>query len=51
MKHLQSLCEAGQEIIIEEIKHPLDYSIERNPIEWSSGQATEKYNFISEIAR
>ena len=51
MKHLQSLCEAGQEIVIEEVKHPLDYSIERNRIEWSNEIPTEKYNFISEIAR
>lgn len=51
MKHLQSLCDSGQEVVVDEAKPILDYSTELFPIKWSTDQPSEKYNFISEIAR
>ncbi|XP_046590116.1 obscurin isoform X8 [Neodiprion lecontei] len=52
MKHLQQLTDAGQEIIIEDNKAGIDYSIEDKPLEWSNeGQLSEKYSFISELSR
>ncbi|XP_046753440.1 obscurin isoform X8 [Diprion similis] len=52
MKHLQQLTDAGQEIIIEDNKVGIDYSIEDKPLEWSNeGQLSEKYSFISELSR
>ncbi|XP_011689401.1 PREDICTED: muscle M-line assembly protein unc-89 isoform X5 [Wasmannia auropunctata] len=52
MRHLQELTEAGQEIVLEEDKPHIDYSIEKNPIEWSvEPQLSAKYSFISELSR
>ncbi|XP_070156189.1 obscurin isoform X2 [Polyergus mexicanus] len=53
MRHLQELIEAGQEIILEEDKPHMDYSVEEHPIEWSmeSNQLSTKYSFISELSR
>ncbi|XP_012537087.1 obscurin isoform X3 [Monomorium pharaonis] len=52
MRHLQELTEAGQEIVLEEDKPHIDYSIERNPIKWSvEPQLSTKYSFISELSR
>ncbi|XP_024880177.1 obscurin isoform X5 [Temnothorax curvispinosus] len=52
MRHLQELTEAGQEIVLEEDKPHIDYSIEENPIEWSvEPQLSTKYSFISELSR
>ncbi|XP_067207809.1 obscurin isoform X2 [Linepithema humile] len=52
MRHLQELTEAGQEIILEEDKPHIDYSIEERPIEWSTEpQLSTKYTFISELSR
>ncbi|KAL6444321.1 hypothetical protein ACFW04_001898 [Cataglyphis niger] len=53
MRHLQELTEAGQEIILEEDKPHMDYSVEEHPIEWSteSNQLSTKYSFISELSR
>ncbi|XP_051165291.1 obscurin isoform X2 [Leptopilina boulardi] len=52
MKHLQQLTESGQEIIEDENNPHFDYTIEDNPITWSTeGQLTSKYSFISELSR
>ena len=52
MKHLQQLTESGHEIVEENSKPHFDYSIEDNPINWSTeGQLTSKYSFISELSR
>lgn len=52
MRHLQELTEAGQEIILEDDKPHIDYSIEKNPIEWSvEPQLSTRYSFISELSR
>lgn len=52
MKHLQQLTESGQEIVEDESNPHFDYSIEDNPINWSSeSQLTSKYSFISELSR
>ncbi|XP_018396346.1 PREDICTED: muscle M-line assembly protein unc-89-like isoform X2 [Cyphomyrmex costatus] len=52
MRHLQELTEAGQEIVLEEDKPHIDYSIEKNPIEWLvEPQLSTKYSFISELSR
>ncbi|CAG4950620.1 unnamed protein product [Parnassius apollo] len=52
MKHLQQLTESGQEIVLEEEKPKLDYSIENNPLDWCPGESfTERYSFISELWR
>ncbi|XP_011062355.1 PREDICTED: muscle M-line assembly protein unc-89 isoform X5 [Acromyrmex echinatior] len=52
MRHLQELTEAGQEIVLEEDKPHIDYSIEENPIEWLvEPQLSTKYSFISELSR
>lgn len=51
MTHLQQLTDSGHQIVIEE-KTKLDYSIEKNPIEWDTKtNVTDEYNFISEISR
>lgn len=52
MRHLQELTEAGQEIVLEEDKPHMDYSVEEHPIEWSTDtNLSAKYTFISEIYR
>ncbi|XP_012273370.1 obscurin isoform X3 [Orussus abietinus] len=52
MKHLQQLTESGQEIVLEETRPHIDYSIEDKPIEWSTeNQLTNRYSFISELSR
>lgn len=52
MRHLQELTESGQEIIFDEDKPHMDYSIEDHPMEWSTEtNLTSKYSFISEICR
>ncbi|XP_017890129.1 obscurin isoform X5 [Ceratina calcarata] len=52
MRHLQELTESGQEIVLEEDKPHMDYSIEEHPFEWSTEtNLTSKYSFISEIWR
>lgn len=53
MRHLQELTEAGQEIVLEEDKPHIDYSMEEHPIEWSvePTQLSTKYSFISELSR
>nr|XP_031831778.1 obscurin isoform X2 [Nomia melanderi] len=52
MRHLQEITESGQEIVLEEDKPHMDYSIEDHPIEWSTETNLQnKYSFISEIAR
>ncbi|XP_031365474.1 obscurin isoform X3 [Apis dorsata] len=52
MKHLQELTESGQEIVLDEDKPHMDYSIEEHPIEWSTDtNFSSKYSFISEIYR
>ncbi|XP_018318315.1 muscle M-line assembly protein unc-89 isoform X3 [Mycetomoellerius zeteki] len=52
MRHLQELTEAGQEIVLEEDKPHIDYSIEENPIGWLvEPQLSTKYSFISELSR
>lgn len=54
MKHYQTLSESGQEVKSEEtaIRHgQLDYNVETSPVQWSTEQPTDKYNFISEIHR
>ncbi|XP_072755043.1 protein Obscurin isoform X6 [Anoplolepis gracilipes] len=53
MRHLQELTEAGQEIILEEDKPHIDYSVEEHPIEWSNEttQLSAKYSIISELSR
>lgn len=52
MKHLQQLTESGQEVEIEENKVGIDYSVEDNPLEWTTeGQLSDKYSFISELSR
>ncbi|XP_026827528.1 obscurin isoform X4 [Ooceraea biroi] len=52
MRHLQELTEAGQEIVLEEDKPHIDYSLEKHPIEWSTEtQLSTKYSFISELSR
>ncbi|XP_076762738.1 obscurin isoform X1 [Xylocopa sonorina] len=52
MRHLQELTESGQEIVLDEDKPHIDYSIEDHPIEWSTDtNLSGKYSFISEICR
>ncbi|XP_025153244.1 obscurin isoform X6 [Harpegnathos saltator] len=52
MRHLQELTETGQEIVLEEDKQHIDYSVEERPIEWSvEPQLSNKYSFISELSR
>ncbi|KAG7203298.1 hypothetical protein KM043_010391 [Ampulex compressa] len=52
MRHLQELTEAGQEIVLEEDKPHIDYSLEEHPIEWSTEtQLSSRYSFISEVSR
>nr|CAD7588172.1 unnamed protein product [Timema genevievae] len=52
MKHLQQMTESGGEITADEPISRLDYSVETSPIQWiSEGQLTEKYSFVSELAR
>ncbi|CAL7949959.1 unnamed protein product [Xylocopa violacea] len=52
MRHLQELTESGQEIVLDEDKPHIDYSIEEHPIEWSTDtNLSGKYSFISEICR
>ncbi|XP_075991763.1 obscurin isoform X5 [Anticarsia gemmatalis] len=52
MKHLQQLTESGQEVVLEEERPKLDYTIENKPIEWVTSTAfTERYSFISELWR
>ncbi|KAK2576391.1 hypothetical protein KPH14_005736 [Odynerus spinipes] len=52
MRHLQELTEAGQEIVLEEDRPHMDYSIEEHPVEWSTETPlTNKYSFISELHR
>ncbi|XP_015180266.1 PREDICTED: muscle M-line assembly protein unc-89 isoform X4 [Polistes dominula] len=51
MRHLQELTESGQEIVLEEDKPHIDYSLEEHPVEWSTETLTNKYSFISELCR
>ncbi|XP_047356866.1 obscurin isoform X6 [Vespa velutina] len=51
MRHLQELTESGQEIVLEEDKPHINYSVEEQPIEWSTETLTNKYSFISELSR
>nr|XP_037866817.1 obscurin isoform X8 [Bombyx mori] len=52
MRHLQQLTESGQEIVLDEEKPQLDYSTEKQPVEWYSANTfTERYSFISELWR
>lgn len=52
MRHLQSLTEAGQEVLLEEDRPHLDYHFEREPIEWNTeNNLNDKYSFVSEISR
>ncbi|XP_029048165.2 obscurin-like isoform X4 [Osmia bicornis bicornis] len=52
MRHLQELTDSGQEIIPDEDKPHVDYSVEEHPIEWSTDtNLSSKYSFISEISR
>ncbi|RZF43883.1 hypothetical protein LSTR_LSTR007219 [Laodelphax striatellus] len=52
MKHYQTACESGKEIDLEEQRiHNLNYEVESAPIEWDDAKPTNKYSFISEIAR
>nr|XP_012153983.1 PREDICTED: muscle M-line assembly protein unc-89-like isoform X1 [Megachile rotundata] len=52
MRHLQEITDSGQEIVLEEDRPHMDYSIEEHPIEWSTDtNLAGKYSFISEVAR
>ncbi|KAK7869432.1 hypothetical protein R5R35_008161 [Gryllus longicercus] len=52
MKHLQQITDSGQEVIVDDSKPKLDYSVEKTPIEWrSEGSLTDKYSFVSELSR
>ncbi|XP_075215544.1 obscurin isoform X3 [Lycorma delicatula] len=54
MRHYQTLSESGLEIKPEDSpvsKTQIDYNKETSPIQWSTEQPTDKYNFISEIHR
>lgn len=53
MRHLQQMTESGQEVYLSEPRLRMDYSAEITPIEWTTETAavTEKYSFVSEIAR
>lgn len=51
MLNLQIITESGREIIGDEPRNNLDYSLEYKPIEWAEQPPIEKYRFISEIAR
>ncbi|XP_066901444.1 obscurin isoform X2 [Halyomorpha halys] len=50
MKHLQAISE-----MVDDVSKPktslLDYSIERNPVQWTKQSPFSKYQFISEITR
>lgn len=49
-RHLQQITDSGQEPEPEaSLEH--NYGIENEPVEWTSGNAQEHYDFISEIAR
>ncbi|CAH1393217.1 unnamed protein product [Nezara viridula] len=50
MKHLQAMSEMADDL--SKPKTPLlDYSIERNPVQWTKQSPFSKYQFISEISR
>ncbi|XP_022174782.1 obscurin-like isoform X6 [Myzus persicae] len=51
MLNLQIITESGREIIGDEPRNSLDYSLEYKPIDWAEQPPIEKYRFISEIAR
>ncbi|XP_060875327.1 obscurin isoform X5 [Metopolophium dirhodum] len=51
MLNLQIITESGREIIGDEPRNNLDYSLEYKPIDWDEQPPIEKYRFISEIAR
>ncbi|KAE9543197.1 hypothetical protein AGLY_003108 [Aphis glycines] len=51
MLNLQIITESGREIIGDEPRNNLDYSLEYKPIDWAEQPPIEKYRFISEIAR
>lgn len=51
MLNLQIITENGREIIGDEPRNNLDYSLEYKPTDWTEQPPIEKYRFISEIAR
>lgn len=52
MRHLQQLTESGQEIVLDEERPKLDYTVENIPIEWVATEAfTERFTFVSELWR
>uniref|UniRef100_T1IIA6 Muscle M-line assembly protein unc-89 n=1 Tax=Strigamia maritima TaxID=126957 RepID=T1IIA6_STRMM len=53
MKHQQELSEGRQEQLdfTPKQQQQLDYTVEENPVELSTGNPTDKFNFLSEIAR
>ncbi|XP_043277221.1 obscurin isoform X7 [Venturia canescens] len=52
MRHLQALTESGQEIVLEEDKPHIDYSVEDQPLDWTiDTHFTERYSFISEVCK
>lgn len=51
MLNLQIITESGREIIGDEPRSNLDYSLEYKPTDWIEQPPIEKYRFISEIAR
>lgn len=51
MLNLQIITESGREIIGDEPRNNLDYSLEYKPTDWTEQPPIEKYRFISEIAR
>jgi hypothetical protein len=54
MLHLQQLTESGQPVqgmSDTDVAPSTDYHIERSPLTWKDENPTEKFNFISEIAR
>lgn len=50
MRHLQQITESGEEPE-PEVHMEHDYSVETEPIQWTSGNAEEHYDIISEISR
>lgn len=48
MKHLQQITDSGQPIV-EETKIRPNYTLETEPVDWINGNASDRYEIISEI--
>lgn len=48
MRHLQQITDSGKSVE-PEVKLRPDYALESNPVDWIQEDATQQYEYISEI--